>query len=172
VRIRAAVTVDADRLSQFGRRMFEKTFASQNTPENMRVYLASTFSEVRQLEELDDPATITILAEDGGVLVGYAQLHADEPPSCVPDRRAIELVRFYVDRALHGSGVAHTLMRATLQAASPRAQTVWLGVWERNARAIAFYTKWNFVDVGEQVFVLGSDRQIDRVLWRAEALPP
>jgi diamine N-acetyltransferase len=171
VRICTAVAVDADRLSQFGSRMFEETFAPQNTPEDMRVYLASSFNEARQLGELEDPNTITLLAEDGATLIGYAQLHVGEPPSCVRDRHAIELVRFYVDRALHGRGVAHALMQAALQAASPRSQTVWLGVWERNPRALAFYAKSGFVDVGQQVFVLGSDRQIDRVLWRPEALP-
>ena len=80
--------------------------------------------------------------ENGFNLLGYAQIYVGEPPDCVPDRRAIELVRFYIDRALHGRGLAHTLMEATLAAASPRAQTIWLGVWERNSRAIAFYAKW------------------------------
>jgi diamine N-acetyltransferase len=93
-----------------------------------------------------------------------------EPPDCVPDRQAIELVRFYVNRALHGRGLAHTLMQAALAAASPRARTMWLGVWERTARAIAFYAKWGFVDVGSHVFVLGSDRQIDRIMWRADTM--
>jgi diamine N-acetyltransferase len=118
--------------------MFEETFAAQNTREDMRVYLASAFNNARQSEELEDPNWITLLIENGPTLLGYAQLHVGEPPGCVPDRHAIELARFYVDRPYHGRGVAHTLMRAVLQAASPRSQTVWLGVWERNARAIAF----------------------------------
>jgi ribosomal protein S18 acetylase RimI-like enzyme len=46
------------------------------------------------------------------------------------------------------------------------AGAVWLGVWERNARAIAFYRKCGFADVGSQTFELGSDRQQDRVMWR------
>ena len=171
VRIGPASTMDAHKLSEFGRRLFEETFAAQNTAEDMRVYLESTFNDARQHAELDDPDMITLLATDGATLVGYAQLHLGEPPGCVLDRHAIELARFYVDRALHGRGVAHTLMRATLQAASARAQTVWLGVWERNARAIAFYVKCGFVDVGQQVFVLGRDHQTDRVMWRADALP-
>jgi ribosomal protein S18 acetylase RimI-like enzyme len=86
----------------------------------------------------------------------------------VPDRHAIELVRFYVDAALQGRGLAHTLMQAALSAAAQRARTMWLGVWERNARAIAFYAKWGFIDIGDHVFMLGSDRQTDRIMWRAE----
>jgi diamine N-acetyltransferase len=143
----------------------------RRTRERTCAYLASAFNNARQSEELEDPNWITLLIENGPTLLGYAQLHVGEPPGCVPDRHAIELARFYVDRPYHGRGVAHTLMRAVLQAASPRSQTVWLGVWERNARAIAFYAKWGFVDVGQQLFVLGRDRQTDRVLWRADALP-
>ena len=44
--------------------------------------------------------------------------------------------------------------------------TLWLGVWERNPRAIAFYRKAGYVDVGAQVFVLGTDPQTDRIMTR------
>ena len=47
---------------------------------------------------------------------------------------------------------------------------MWLGVWERNARAIAFYAKWGFIDIGDHVFMLGSDRQTDRIMWRADPM--
>jgi ribosomal protein S18 acetylase RimI-like enzyme len=164
--IRLASVGDAHRLSAFASRVFEETFAAQNTREDLNAYLSSAFNDARQLSEIEDPNTITLLAENGAALVGYAQLRVSEPPSCVPDRHAIELVRFYVDRALHGRGLAHTLMRVVLEAVSPRARTIWLGVWERNPRAIAFYVKWGFVDVGSHVFALGSDHQTDRIMWR------
>jgi ribosomal protein S18 acetylase RimI-like enzyme len=168
--IRRASAFDSHRLSAFARRTFHETFAPQNTPEDMEAYLSSAFSDARQLSEIEDPDTITLLVEDDEALAGYAQLRAGEPPSCVPDRRAIELVRFYVDPAQQGRGLAHKLMLAALNAASPLAQTVWLGVWERNARALAFYAKWAFVDVGSHIFQLGSDRQTDRILWRADSV--
>jgi ribosomal protein S18 acetylase RimI-like enzyme len=43
-------------------------------------------------------------------------------------------------------------------------RTLWLGVWERNPRAIAFYTKCGFADVGEHAFVFGTEQQSDRVM--------
>jgi hypothetical protein len=69
VTIRPAAAADAPKLSEFGRRMFEETFAAQNTPEDMHVYVASAFSAARQLAELEDPDTITLLAENGPTLV-------------------------------------------------------------------------------------------------------
>ncbi|HEU4994919.1 MAG TPA: GNAT family N-acetyltransferase [Gemmatimonadaceae bacterium] len=166
-RIFRASSRDARRLAAFASRMFRLTFESQNTPEDMAAHVASAFSEALQRSEIDDPNGITLLAEQRDTLVGYAQLRAGEPPGCVSDRGALELMRFYVDPTLHGRGFAHALMRETLAVASSRARSIWLGVWERNARAIAFYEKWGFVDVGQHQFVLGTDRQIDRIMWRA-----
>ena len=78
------------------------------------------------------------------------------------------LVRLYVLREWLGRGVGEALMRACLnEARSAGYETIWLGVWERNVRAQAFYRKWNFRDVGEQVFLLGSDEQRDIVMERA-----
>lgn len=146
--------------------MFDETFGPHNTPENMHAYLSSAFSETRQLAEIENPGAITLLVDSGTTLIGYAHLQVGEAPACVSDRDAIELVRFYVDPALHGRGVAHQLMRESLAAASARALSVWLGVWDHNARAIAFYGKWGFLDVGSHDFMLGSDRQTDRIMWR------
>ncbi|MBK7331222.1 MAG: GNAT family N-acetyltransferase [Betaproteobacteria bacterium] len=79
--------------------------------------------------------------------------------------RPIELQRFCVDRPAHGTGVAQTLMAAARRAAREfGGEHLWLGVWERNPRAIAFYAKAGFRDVGSTVFQVGPDRQTDRVL--------
>jgi ribosomal protein S18 acetylase RimI-like enzyme len=165
-RIRMAMRDDARRLSEFARRTFGETFAPQNTPEDMEAYLSHAFSDARQLAEIEDRHTMTLLAEEDGMLVGYAQLGARMPPLCVPDRNAIELIRFYVDRDWQGRGIAQQLMEAAENAAAARGQAIWLGVWEHNPRAIAFYQKCGFADVGSHEFLLGSDRQTDRIMWR------
>jgi len=165
--IRTATADDAARLSTFARRMFHETFAADNTPEDMAAYLSDAFNDARQLAEITDSKTVTLIAEENGSLVAYAQLRAGPPPASVPDRHAIELVRFYVDRACHGRGIAQGLMKAVDEAAAERAPTMWLGVWERNLRAIAFYAKCGFIDVGSHVFELGSDLQTDRIMWRS-----
>ena len=43
-------------------------------------------------------------------------------------------------------------------------QQMWLSVWERNPRAIAFYGKCGFRLVGTKDFWVGSDRQTDHVM--------
>jgi ribosomal protein S18 acetylase RimI-like enzyme len=82
----------------------------------------------------------------------------------------VELVRFYVDAAWHGRGVSHSLMKEALDyAANAGHDVMWLGVWQQNTRAIAFYRKWSFEIVGDKRFLLGSDLQTDFVMSRALA---
>jgi ribosomal protein S18 acetylase RimI-like enzyme len=75
------------------------------------------------------------------------------------------VARFYVDRSLHGTGAAQALMMAVLaHAASAGQDAVWLQVWEQNPRAIRFYARAGFTDVGGTIFLVGSSSYRDRVL--------
>lgn len=165
VRIRRGVVADASALAAFAARTFHETFAADNRPEDMAAHLASSFGVALQTRELGDPDIATLLAVRGDILVAFAQVRRKHPPPCVTQARPIELQRFYVDRPAHGTGVAQALMGAARQAAREfGGEHLWLGVWERNPRAIAFYTKAGFRDVGSTVFQVGPDRQTDRVL--------
>ena len=176
VSIRPGTPADADRLSAFARRVFDATFAADNAPAHMAAYLDAAFTPARQAAELHAPDATILLAEaqgdareDGGrALAGYAHVVlGGDAPACVAGPAPAELKRFYVDPAFHGGGTAGHLMDAAIAAAVARgARTLWLGVWERNARAIAFYAKRGFADVGAQRFVLGADVQTDRVMQR------
>ncbi len=167
VTVRPAVSADAARLAEFGARLFSETFAAHNAPADMAIYLGRTYGVPQQSAELDDPAMTTILAEADRRLAGYAQMRAGPAPEPVDGHPPIELLRFYVDRRWQGSGLARTLMRAVDDEAARRgAAVLWLAVWERNERAKAFYLKCGFHDVGSKVFVLGTDRQTDRVMAR------
>jgi ribosomal protein S18 acetylase RimI-like enzyme len=164
VTIRMATLADRARLTDFGRRTFHATFGAQNTAEDMRAYLDAAFNEAQQTAELTDPNRVTWFAELDDALVGYAQIHRGEPAPCVPERDSVELVRLYVDRAAQGRGVAQQLLRVAEEAAAMQARGIWLGVWENNARAIAFYTKSGFAVVGSHEFLLGTDRQTDHIM--------
>ncbi|MBX3604724.1 MAG: GNAT family N-acetyltransferase [Piscinibacter sp.] len=163
--IRRAQPGDAAALAAFAARTFEETFGADNRPEDMQAHLAASYGEAQQSRELADPQVATLLACRGEVLVGYAQVRCRPPPASVAQADCIELHRFYVDRPAQGRGVAGELMAAVRDAARAfGARFLWLSVWERNPRAIAFYAKQGFVDRGSTVFWVGPDRQTDRVL--------
>ena len=165
ITIRPATHADAGALASFGARTFRETFGPDNRPEDIAVYVAEAYSEARQRAEIGDPGRTTLIAESPDGIVAFAQIRTGDTPGCVSGSLPIELLRFYVDRAWHGRGLARTLMAAIVAAAVARgARTLWLGVWEHNRRAIAFYFKYGFRDVGSHEFVLGTDRQIDRIM--------
>jgi diamine N-acetyltransferase len=168
VRIRPAGAPDAPWLAALAERTFRETYTAHNTPDDMERYVTGHFGPARQEAELRDSRMITLVAEDDGRAAGYAQLARGAAPESVTGPAPMEIVRFYVDRPWHGRGLAQTLMAAAVEAArAAGARTLWLGVWERNERAIAFYRKSGFVDVGTQTFVLGIDHQRDLVLARS-----
>ena len=166
MRIRRGVPADAPALAEFAARTFAETFGAFNAPENLAAHLANAYGVPQQTRELTDAATVTLLGEDdASTLVAYAQLRRTPPLPCVTHADAVQLQRFYVDRPAHGRGAAQALMEAAKATARELGgRHLWLAVWERNPRAIAFYGKCGFVDVGDTVFYVGPDRQIDRVL--------
>jgi len=166
-KIRRAKAEDASLLATLGARTFAETFAADNTPEDMSHYLAASFSVAQQTAELADPASTFLIAEVDGVAAGYAKLHAGAAAEGVEGVNSVELVRLYVLREWLGRGVGEALMRACVDEASQSGHgSIWLGVWERNARAQAFYRKWNFHVIGEHIFQLGSDPQRDILMER------
>ncbi len=165
VTICRAEVADAAELAEFAARTFEETYSVENKLEDMRAHVDANFGPSQQAAELSDPSVTTILSRSSGELVAYAQIRRSTPPSCVTHAAPIELHRFYVDRKAHGSGLASRLMGAVHQAAHElEGRHIWLGVWKQNARAIAFYKKVDFIDVGSTIFMVGPDRQVDRVL--------
>ena len=170
ITIRRATPADAGRVAAFASAAFVDTFGADNRPEDMRAYLAESFGEDAQRSELEDPAVTVLLAESGRELVGYAMLRDGDVATPVDSASAIEIVRLYAGKQWIGAGIGALLMRSCLNEARFLGKdTVWLGVWERNARAIEFYRRWGFVDVGSQSFQLGGDLQSDRVMARQVA---
>jgi GNAT superfamily N-acetyltransferase len=167
-KIRHASTADNILLSALGAETFYDSFAAENTPENMAAYLAASFSPEKQARELVDPASRFLILEAHGQPAGYARLRLGPAPAAVVALRPIEIVRFYARRAWIGKGIGARLMQACLQTAEvEHCDVVWLDVWEHNPRAIAFYRKWGFVEVGWQVFQLGDEVQNDLLMSRS-----
>ena len=166
--IRLGAKSDAAFLAGFAARTFQETFGSDNAESDMALHLAHAFGEAQMARELDDAAITTLLMERDGATAGYAQVRAGIVPDCVRGDDPVELWRFYIDKPWHGTGLAQSLMAAVLEVARGRgARTLWLGVWERNARARTYYAKEGFSDVGAHVFMLGTDAQTDRILVKS-----
>ena len=149
--IRRATVADAAALAEFGARTFYETFAADNTPEDMqqapRLGVASGAAARR------NPGCGSRHAAGGDTdwrARGFraAARGARRRPACCA-RGRVELWRFYVDKPWQGQGVARDAHGGRGEAARARgAHELWLGVWERNERAQAFYRKCGFREGG------------------------
>ena len=165
MKIRYGNISDATMLSKLGAKTFYDTFAKENTPENINLYIKKSFSTEIQLNELSRHDIIFLIAEAEDEPVGYAKLKIDSHDEAVKGTKVMEIERIYASQEYIGRGVGKELMKACINEARQRGcDSIWLGVWEKNQRAIDFYKKWGFREVGTHIFKLGEDPQNDFVM--------
>lgn len=167
VSVRVADVGDAGVLADLGRRTFYETFAAHNKPDDMDAYMREAFDVERIAAELREPGAVCLVAEAQSKVIGFARLASATPPACVTGPAPVRLVKLYVSADAIGSGVGAALMRSGIEwARNAHHETLWLGVWEHNHRARAFYERWGFVPVGTETFRLGTDDQTDVLMQR------
>jgi ribosomal protein S18 acetylase RimI-like enzyme len=165
ITIRQAHPDDSEVLAHIAKHTFRETFATENNLADMEFHCSKNFGTEIQRQEILDPNRATILAEVEDRLVAFAQVRLHSPKECVAADYPSELHRLYVKKEWHGRGVAPKLMSKILSTAlDAGADHIWLGAWEHNPRAIAFYGKYGFRVVGEHTFLFGSDPQRDLVM--------
>lgn len=164
--VRVASAADAVDLARLAEQTFRATFAATNTVDDMNHHCELNYGAEIQRREILNPDIVTLLVSDANVIIAYAQLCLDTTPDCLAAAKFPgEIRRLYVLEAFHGRGIAQRLMNAALDQISQRGSDVaWLGVWEHNPRAIAFYEKFGFRPVGEHRFRLGQDLQRDLIM--------
>lgn len=167
--VRPAGTADATALATVAGATFALACPPHTTPEAIATFIADVLSVERFAAYLEDPARDLFLAEDDGVVTGYAMLVTGEPAD--PDvggalrlRPTSELSKIYVLPDRHGAGTSRELMAAALGAARSRgSRGAWLGVNQLNERAQRFYGKSGFTRVGTKRFLVGDRYEDDYV---------
>ena len=165
LKIRQANKEDAALIAVLSRKTFYDTFAEFNTKEDMDIFMNEVFTMEALEKESDDPVNIFLLAYDEHEAIGYVRMRKGEKPVEFGDDPALEIARIYVDVSAIGKGAGGALMQACINTAvEQQYKWIWLGVWEKNDRAIRFYTQWGFEKFGLHDFVLGHDVQTDLLM--------
>jgi diamine N-acetyltransferase len=162
ISVRTCNLKDVETLLSLSIKTFRDTFDEFNTPQNMLLYINSTFTKKNIEQDMKDPANAYFLALDGRRAAGYAKIRSSEKPTGLNHGPALEIERLYAHKDYIGKRVGHILMQTCLAFARKKGyKTLWLGVWEHNARAITFYEKNGFTRFGRHAFMLGNDEQTD-----------
>jgi ribosomal protein S18 acetylase RimI-like enzyme len=160
--IRYATIEDAALIADISRQTFYETFSADNTKEDMDKFLNEQFTKGKLMLEVGTPENTFLLAYYGKELAGYVKLREGRSPELLHGLPSLEVARIYSMTNMIGKGVGKLMMQTSIEIAKQRdKQVLWLGVWEKNQRAIDFYTKWGFEKFDETDFLLGNDLQRD-----------
>ncbi len=168
IHIREAGVADAHVITTLGITTFTETFAADNKKEDMDKYLREEMSLECLAAELADKSNTFYLAFYDGAEAGFAKVRATKISPQLAGQNALEIERLYVLQQHHGHKIGAALMGQCLQHAGELGcSTAWLGVWEHNRKAIAFYQRWGFEPFGSHIFRLGDDEQTDMLMKKA-----
>lgn len=162
IQIRKATIDDLQTIQRIGRETFSDTFAASNTEADMNKYLEDSFNESKVKAELSNPDSLFFVAWDNENPVGYLKVNSGGAQTEQQDNNALEIERIYVKSSHHGKKVGQLLYEKAMEIAGRQHNSyIWLGVWEKNPRAIRFYEKNGFMAFDQHIFKMGEDEQID-----------
>lgn len=162
--IRHATPEDATLLAFFAAQAFSDTYRELSDAREIADYVAEHFQPEVMAGVIQDPACTVLLAWVGEQLAGYAIVKAEQAPDCVTGPAPLKLWRIYLGAGFIGQGLGARLMQAVHEQARERgAKTLWLGVYDRNVRAVEFYERFGFAKVGGQEFLFGGEIYVDPV---------
>ncbi len=160
--IRKAGLADIAELQKTGRQTFIETFAHLNTEEDMQKYLEESFSEEKLSSELRTKNSEFYLAILDKRTIAYLKINLGQAQNELKEYNALEIERIYVLSEFQGKRVGQALYeKAITIARENKTDFVWLGVWEKNQKALKFYRKNGFAEFDRHIFKLGNDEQTD-----------
>lgn len=165
IQIRKCTPDDAVEVQQIGWKAYQETFAAMNSKETMAAYRNEAFEIDKIKNELLNPASYFYFVEVEGQLAGYLKVNAASAQTELQDPLSLEVERIYVLQAFQKMGLGRRLMEHAIEVALEKGKKyLWLGVWEKNCKAIQFYEKLGFTQIGIHDFVMGDEIQKDYMM--------
>lgn len=171
IEIRRVLPSEVKELQAIARQTFSEAFSSTNDADNMEKYLREGFSSEKLSAELNNQDSEFYFATFGNTIIGYLKLNFGKSQTDLKDMNAMEIERIYVLKEFYGKNVGQWFyQKAVVAAKQAGVNCIWLGVWEKNPRAIKFYKKNGFVEFDKHIFKLGNEEQTD-IMMKLPVIP-
>jgi ribosomal protein S18 acetylase RimI-like enzyme len=165
IEIRKATVSDLETIQKISIQTFTETFAAVNTPENITDYIKDSLNTEQLSAELNNANSQFYIAYSDIEVVGYLKINFGDAQTESFKENTLEVQRIYVLQNFHGKNIGQLLLDEVKKIAQiTNVDSVWLGVWEENHRALQFYTKNGFVVFDKHVFMMGNDEQTDLLM--------
>lgn len=167
INIKKCTFEDLNQLQKISYETFYETFKDQNSPENMEAYLERAFN-LKQLEnELSNIFSQFFFVYLNNEVAGYLKVNTNDAQSEKMDDESLEIERIYIQKKFQKHGLGKVLLNKAIEIAKESNKNkIWLGVWEKNENAIAFYKKMEFVQTGTHSFYMGDEEQLDFIMTK------
>lgn len=152
-------------LQKIAKQTFFDTFSPYNTEENMEKYLNEGFTIEKLTAELQNKNSEFYFALYEDEIIGYLKVNFGNAQTELQDENSLEIERIYVAKDFHGKKVGQILYNKALEIAENKnLKYLWLGVWEKNVKAIHFYKKNGFTEFDKHIFRFGNEEQTDLMM--------
>lgn len=157
--LRKARLADAECIALLARVTFTETFGHYfRDHQDLLDYYDKTFSVSKIRSSLAKENNIFWIAFWNELPVGYAKLKRFSPSDFIDTDRVSQLQKIYILKDFFAKKIGHTMQSEMLdEAIKIGNQHIWLSVLESNTRAIAFYTKNGFTEIGKHQFNIGQE---------------
>ncbi|MBB4826379.1 ribosomal protein S18 acetylase RimI-like enzyme [Sporosarcina luteola] len=167
VQIKKCQLEDVRDLQEISMETFFDTFKDQNSLENMKAYLEKAYNLIQLERELANCLSEFYFIYCDGELAGYLKVNRNEAQSEKMGDTSLEIERIYIRKNSQRKGLGQVLINKAIDLAKQHNKTkIWLGVWEKNENAIAFYSKLGFIQTGSHSFYMGDDEQTDLIMTK------
>ncbi len=151
---------------------FTETFKDNNSEKSLNDYLNTAYELTKLEKELENPHSEFYFAYFNNELAGYLKININDAQSEKMGENALEveriyikMERIYIKKSFKRRGIGRHLIETAEQLAKKyQKNLMWLGVWEYNPKAIAFYETLGFKVIGAHSFFMGEEEQTDLIM--------
>jgi diamine N-acetyltransferase len=167
INLKKCTLEDSRKLQEISYETFHETFKHQNSSENMKAYLERAFNLEQLEKELSNISSQFFFVYFNKEVAGYLKVNTDYDQSEEMGDKSLEIERIYIRNKFQKHGIGKYLLNKALEiAVEGNKKKIWLGVWEKNENAIAFYKRMGFVQTGAHSFYMGNEEQMDLIMTK------
>lgn len=166
--IRDAIPQDALCIGVLGMQVFLDTYATEGIRCAIAKEALHAFAPESIAQLIDQSGTALIVAEVNSHLVGFAQITLNARHSMIKAGDVAELQRLYLQERFTGRGIGQQLLDAAERhAAAAGASLLWATVWVENDRALGFYPRRGYAQLGSPTYTFQGETHENRLFGKS-----
>lgn len=169
IKIQIAKEADTVILALLGRLTWAESHGHYiDDKNNLLEYLNSNFSISKTKQEINNPKNFFYIIYVDDLPVGYAKIIVNAINESVPSQNNCRLERIFIQNEFIPLKIGQQLLTFVEEKAKAlQLDTMWLTVYIKNKRAIRFYERNEFINVGELNFSVNG-KEYENIVFSKE----